>query len=38
MAQSLSDYLKDIQQQCNQIHEAIHQTYIAYAIESALTS
>ena len=38
MANSLSDYLGDIEQQCSQIHEAIHQTYIAYPIESALTS
>jgi uncharacterized alpha-E superfamily protein len=38
MANSLSDYLGDIQQQCSQIHEAIHQTYIAYPIESALTN
>lgn len=38
MASSLRDYLADIQRQCAQIHVAIHQTYIAYPIESALTS
>lgn len=38
MAGSLSNYLADIERQCSQIHEAIHQTYIAYPIESALTS
>ncbi len=38
MANSLSSYLADIERQCGQIHEAIHQTYIAYPIESALTS
>jgi len=38
MARSLRDYLADIQRQCAQIHVAIHQTYIAYPIESALTS
>jgi uncharacterized alpha-E superfamily protein len=38
MANSLRDYLADIQRQCAQIHVAIHQTYIAYPIESALTS
>jgi uncharacterized alpha-E superfamily protein len=37
-ANGLSDYLGEIQHQCNQIHQAIQQTYIAYPIESALSS
>jgi uncharacterized alpha-E superfamily protein len=34
----LRPYLADIQRQCAQIHTAIYQQYVAYAIESALAS
>lgn len=34
----LHAYLEDVQHQCAQIHTAINQIYIAYAIESALAS
>jgi uncharacterized alpha-E superfamily protein len=38
MAGSLHQYLKEIDQQCAEIHTAIHETYIAYSIDSALAS
>jgi uncharacterized alpha-E superfamily protein len=38
MESGLHTYLRDIQRQCMQIHEAIYQAYIAYQIESAPAS
>jgi uncharacterized alpha-E superfamily protein len=38
MGSGLHSYLADIQRQCAQIHTAIYQQYVAYAIESALAS
>ena len=38
MGSGLRPYLADIQRQCAQIHAAIYQQYVAYAIESALAS
>jgi len=38
MGSGLHFYLTDIQRQCAQIHTAIYQQYVAYAIESALAS
>jgi uncharacterized alpha-E superfamily protein len=38
MGNGLHVYLADIQRQCAQIHSAIYQQYVAYPIESALTS
>ena len=38
MADSLHRYLIDIQRQCDQIHVAIHQIYIAYPVDKALVS
>lgn len=35
---SMHTYLEDIQRQCSQIHAAIHQIYIAYPIDAALSS
>lgn len=38
MASDLHHYLREIQNQCGQIHTAIQQTYITYQIDSALNS
>ncbi len=38
IAGNLGAFLEDIQRRCNQIHAAIHQTYIAYPIDTALAS
>lgn len=35
---NMHEYLENIQRQCSLIHNGIYQTYIAYPIESALTS
>jgi uncharacterized alpha-E superfamily protein len=35
IAQGVSNYLKDIQQQCAAIHSAFYQTYISYPIDTA---
>jgi uncharacterized alpha-E superfamily protein len=35
MESGLHHYLRDIQRQCSQIHDAIYQAYITYQIESA---
>jgi uncharacterized alpha-E superfamily protein len=34
---SLRGYLSDVKLQCAQLHSAIHETYIAYSIEAALS-
>jgi uncharacterized alpha-E superfamily protein len=36
MTRGTHDYLRDIVQQCIQIHDAIYETYISYSIDSAL--
>jgi uncharacterized alpha-E superfamily protein len=36
MADSLHDYLKDIQAQCAEIHNAAYETFVAYPINAAL--
>ena len=38
MADSLHDYLGDVMQQCERIHAAMYETYIAYTVDSALAS
>ena len=38
IADDLHTFLEDIQGRCTQIHTAIHQTYIAYPIDSVLAS
>jgi uncharacterized alpha-E superfamily protein len=38
IAGNLGAFLEDIQRRCNQLHAAIHQTYIAYPIDTALAS
>ena len=38
MGSGLHPYLADMQRQCAQIHAAIYQQYVTYAIESALAS
>ncbi len=38
IADNLGAFLADIQGRCNQLHTAIHQTYIAYQIDTALAS
>jgi uncharacterized alpha-E superfamily protein len=38
MADSIHNYLENIQRQCAQIHNAVQQQYIAYSIEVALAS
>ena len=38
MADNVHNYLENIQRQCAQIHFAVHQQYIAYSVEAALTS
>lgn len=35
--EDIHPYLEHIQQQCTQIHNAIHQTYISYPVDAALT-
>ncbi len=36
MADGFSDFLADVQQQCANIHDAVNQVYIAYAVEEKL--
>jgi uncharacterized alpha-E superfamily protein len=36
IARSAHDYLRDIVQQCMQMHDATYETYISYSIEAAL--
>ncbi|MBM7843245.1 hypothetical protein JOD20_001870 [Herpetosiphon giganteus] len=36
MADGLSGYLASIQQQCQQIHANVYQTFIRYSVETAL--
>ena len=36
MAEDLHSYIATIQHQCGQIHDALHQTYIAYSADAAL--
>ena len=38
LSDDLHTYLGAIQRQCNQIHEALHQVYVAYPIEAAIAS
>jgi uncharacterized alpha-E superfamily protein len=38
METGLHAYLNDVRQQCAQIHEAIVQTYVAYPVETALST
>jgi len=38
LSDDLHTYLGAIQRQCNQIHEALHQVYVAYPIEAAMAS
>jgi uncharacterized alpha-E superfamily protein len=38
MADSLQSYAQGIRKQCEQVHNALYQTYISYPIESALAS
>jgi uncharacterized alpha-E superfamily protein len=38
LSDDLHTYLSTIQRQCNQIHEALHQVYVAYPIEAAIAS
>jgi uncharacterized alpha-E superfamily protein len=38
MEAGLRPYLNDVRRQCEQIHEAILQTYVAYSVETALAS
>jgi uncharacterized alpha-E superfamily protein len=38
LSDDLHVYLGTIQRQCNQIHEALHQVYVAYPIEAAIAS
>jgi len=38
VADNLHNYLESIERQCALIHMAVHQTYFAYSVESALAS
>ena len=38
IADNLGEFLADIQRRCDQLHAAIHQTYITYQIDAALAS
>ncbi|MEM8534201.1 MAG: alpha-E domain-containing protein [Chloroflexota bacterium] len=37
VAEGLGAYLSDVRHQCNQIHNAIYQTYVTYPIDTAIT-
>jgi uncharacterized alpha-E superfamily protein len=36
IARGTHAYLEDIHRQCSQVHTAIYETYVAYAVEAAL--
>ena len=38
MAESLSFYLTNVEQQCARIHDALYETYISYPIEHAMVA